>query len=106
VGATLFEKAPAKVNLTLRMRGRRADGYHELESLVAFADVGDTLILSDVDRDGLEVAGPFAGKSGPVADNLVLKALAAIRERIEGLKTGRFLLEKMCRCGWPWWRLG
>ncbi|MGB6997111.1 MAG: 4-(cytidine 5'-diphospho)-2-C-methyl-D-erythritol kinase, partial [Pseudolabrys sp.] len=94
MGATLFEKAPAKVNLTLRMRGRRADGYHELESLVAFADVGDTLILSDVDRDGLEVAGPFAGKSGPVAENLVLKALAAIRERIKGLKTGRFLLEK------------
>jgi 4-diphosphocytidyl-2-C-methyl-D-erythritol kinase len=94
VGATLFEKAPAKVNLTLRVRGRRADGYHELESLVAFADVGDTLTLSDVDRDGLEVAGPFAGKSGPVADNLVLKALAAIRERIGGLKAARFLLEK------------
>ena len=94
MGATLFEKAPAKVNLTLRVRGRRADGYHELESLVAFADVGDTLTLSDVDRDGLEVAGPFAGKSGPVADNLVLKALAAIRERIGGLKAGRFLLEK------------
>ena len=94
MGATLFEKAPAKVNLTLRVRGRRADGYHELESLVAFADVGDTLTLSDVDKDGLEVAGPFAGKSGPVADNLVLKALAAIRERIGGLKAGRFLLEK------------
>ena len=94
MGAALFEKAPAKVNLTLRVRGRRADGYHELESLVAFADVGDTLTLSDVDRDGLEVAGPFAGKSGPVADNLVIKALAAIRERIEGLKAGRFLLEK------------
>ena len=94
MGAPLFEKASAKVNLTLRVRGRRADGYHELESLVAFADVGDTLTLSDVDRDGLEVAGPFAGKSGPVADNLVLKALAAIRERIGGLKAGRFLLEK------------
>jgi 4-diphosphocytidyl-2-C-methyl-D-erythritol kinase len=94
VGAPLFEKASAKVNLTLRVRGRRADDYHELESLVAFADVGDTLTLSDVDRDGLEVAGPFAGKSGPVADNLVLKALAAIRERIGGLKAGRFLLEK------------
>jgi 4-diphosphocytidyl-2-C-methyl-D-erythritol kinase len=94
VGAPLFEKASAKVNLTLRVRGRRADGYHELESLVAFADVGDTLTLSDVDRDGLEVAGPFAGKSGPVADNLVLKALAAIRERIGGLKAGLFLLEK------------
>jgi 4-diphosphocytidyl-2-C-methyl-D-erythritol kinase len=94
VGAALFEKAPAKVNLTLRVRGRRADGYHELESLVAFADVADTLILTGAERDGLEVAGPFAGNSGPVADNLVLKALGAIRERIGPVKAGRFLLEK------------
>ena len=39
------EKAPAKVNLTLRVLGRRADGYHEIESLVAFAGVGDALTL-------------------------------------------------------------
>ena len=39
------ETAPAKVNLTLRVLGRRADGYHDLESLVVFADVGDRLAL-------------------------------------------------------------
>ena len=39
--ASLVEDAPAKVNLTLRVLGRRADGYHEIESLVAFAGVGD-----------------------------------------------------------------
>ena len=41
----LVEHAPAKVNLTLRVLGRRADGYHEMESLVAFADFGDRLTL-------------------------------------------------------------
>ncbi|MGA7972746.1 MAG: 4-(cytidine 5'-diphospho)-2-C-methyl-D-erythritol kinase, partial [Pseudolabrys sp.] len=43
--APLTEKAPAKINLTLRVVGRRADGYHELESLVVFAGVADTLSL-------------------------------------------------------------
>ena len=94
MGATLLEKAPAKINLTLRVLGRRADGYHELESLVAFAaDVADTLVLTDAE-EGLEITGPFAAKSGAGAANLVLKALAAARERIPGLKAGRFLLEK------------
>jgi 4-diphosphocytidyl-2-C-methyl-D-erythritol kinase len=45
VAALLAAPAPAKVNLTLRIRGRRADGYHELESLVAFAGCGDRLTL-------------------------------------------------------------
>jgi 4-diphosphocytidyl-2-C-methyl-D-erythritol kinase len=94
VSATLTEQAAAKINLTLRVIGRRADGYHELESLVAFADVADVLTLQPGAGDGLEVRGPFAGKSGAVADNLVLKALDALRQRITGLKAGRFLLEK------------
>ena len=46
MSAPLVEQAPAKINLTLRVLGRRADGYHELESLVAFADVADTLTLA------------------------------------------------------------
>lgn len=94
VSVTLLEKAAAKINLTLRVIGRRADGYHELESLVAFADVADVLTLHAGAEDGLEVSGPFAGRSGLVADNLVLKAIDALRQHIAGLKAGRFRLEK------------
>jgi 4-diphosphocytidyl-2-C-methyl-D-erythritol kinase len=94
VSAPPSEKAFAKINLTLRVLGRRADGYHELESLVAFADVADTLTLEPGSTDGLEMSGPFAGKSGPVDENLVLKSLAELRRRIPGLKGGRFRLEK------------
>ena len=90
----LLEKAPAKINLTLRVLGRRADGYHELESLVAFADLADKLELEPGGDATLEVTGPFAAACGAGADNLVLKAHAALRARIPGLKAGRFLLEK------------
>ncbi|HSJ39460.1 MAG TPA: 4-(cytidine 5'-diphospho)-2-C-methyl-D-erythritol kinase [Xanthobacteraceae bacterium] len=94
MSATLLEKAAAKINLTLRVIGRRADGYHDLESLVAFADVTDVLTLQPGVEETLDVSGPFASKSGAVADNLVLKALGALRQRVTGLKGGRFLLEK------------
>jgi 4-diphosphocytidyl-2-C-methyl-D-erythritol kinase len=94
VAALLVEKAPAKINLTLRVLGRRADGYHRLESLVAFADLADTLSLQPGGDAALEISGPFAAACGAVAGNLVLKALAALRERVAGLKAGRFLLEK------------
>ncbi|MGB6350148.1 MAG: 4-(cytidine 5'-diphospho)-2-C-methyl-D-erythritol kinase [Pseudolabrys sp.] len=93
MSATLVEKASAKINLTLRVIGRRADGYHELESLVVFADVADTLTLR-TSQDGLEIIGPFAGKTGSSADNLVFKAVAAVRGRIADVKAGHFLLEK------------
>ena len=94
MGATLLEKAPAKINLTLRVRGRRADGYHELESLVAFADVADTLTLEPDNKDTLEITGPFAVDSGAVSDNLVLKALAAAHIYLGAVRAGRFSLEK------------
>ena len=94
MSAALIERAPAKINLTLRVLGRRADGYHDLESLVAFADLSDTLTLQPALETGLEVTGPFAAASGKAADNLVLKALSVLDERIGGLKGGRFLLEK------------
>lgn len=92
--SSLVEKACAKINLTLRVRGRRADGYHDLESLVAFADLADTLTLQPGVATALDIAGPFAELSGPTADNLVLKAVAALRQRIDGLKAGHFMLEK------------
>jgi 4-diphosphocytidyl-2-C-methyl-D-erythritol kinase len=94
VSAPLVEKAPAKINLTLRVLGRRADGYHDLESLVAFADLADTLTLQPGGTTALDISGPFAAASGPVADNLVLKAVIALRQRLDGLTAGRFLLEK------------
>jgi 4-diphosphocytidyl-2-C-methyl-D-erythritol kinase len=90
----LVEQAPAKINLTLRVLGRRADGYHELESLVAFADLADKVELEPGDGATLEVSGPFAAACGAGPDNLVLKAHAALRERVPGLTAGRFLLEK------------
>jgi 4-diphosphocytidyl-2-C-methyl-D-erythritol kinase len=88
------EKAPAKVNLTLRVLGRRADGLHEIESLVAFADVADALTLTPGDALALSVAGPTAAAAGDVAENLVLKAARALAERVEVLKLGRFALSK------------
>jgi len=94
VSTPLSERAFAKINLTLRVLGRRADGYHELESLVAFADVADTLTLEPGPADGLEVSGPFAGKSGPADENLVVKSFAELGQRVAGLKGGQFRLEK------------
>lgn len=88
------ERAPAKVNLTLRVAGRRPDGYHDIESLVVFASVGDALTLSAGPRLSLTVRGPTAVSSGAIADNLVLKAVHALAERVEGVKSGRFVLSK------------
>ena len=90
----LVEKAPAKINLTLRVLGRREDGYHELESLVVFADLADKLDLEPSSATTLEISGPFAAACGPVADNLVLKSVSALRHRKGRVKAGRFLLEK------------
>src|SRR5437660_1605181 len=92
--AARAEKAPAKVNLTLRVLGRRADGYHDIESLVAFAGVGDALTFASGGALALAVSGPTAAAAGDVADNLVLKAARVLAERVEGLKLGRFTLSK------------
>jgi 4-diphosphocytidyl-2-C-methyl-D-erythritol kinase len=92
--SALTEQAPAKVNLTLRVLGRRADGYHELESLVAFAGPADTLSLQPGSDTALDISGPFAAACGPTAENLVLKAVAALRDRVSGLRAGRFALLK------------
>jgi 4-diphosphocytidyl-2-C-methyl-D-erythritol kinase len=85
----LRETAPAKVNLNLRVVGRRPDGYHDLESLVAFADLADVLTLEPSAETTLEIGGPFAKDCGVPGDNLVLKAAKAL-----GLPAGRFTLEK------------
>ena len=68
------ENAFAKINLTLRILGRREDGYHELRSLVAFARIGDSVTAEKADVVGLGVTGPFAKALEAEADNLVLRA--------------------------------
>ena len=90
----LTTRAPAKINLTLHVLGRRADGYHELESLVAFAGTGDTLSLAPDPALDLTVEGPTAGLAGNHADNLVLKAARLLAERVPGLRMGAFRLVK------------
>jgi 4-diphosphocytidyl-2-C-methyl-D-erythritol kinase len=91
----LVEEGRAKVNLTLRVVGRRVDGYHDLESLVAFADCADRLTLALGPELKLATAGPLAGDCGDVADNLVLRAARLLAERVPGLKLGEFTLEKV-----------
>ncbi|WP_374626686.1 4-(cytidine 5'-diphospho)-2-C-methyl-D-erythritol kinase [Devosia sp.] len=78
---SLVEAAPAKVNLALHVTGRRADGYHELESLVVFADVADEIVARPSRADSLAVTGPFAAAAGGGEGNLVARALAAFRAR-------------------------
>lgn len=67
-------RAPAKINLTLHVTGQRADGYHLLDSLVVFADLGDTVIAHPADTLSLSVTGPEAGDLAGEGDNLVLRA--------------------------------
>src|SRR6266851_2033656 len=66
--------APAKLNLYLHVVGRRPDGYHELDSLVAFADIADTVTAEPADELTLAIDGPFAAALAGAADNLVLRA--------------------------------
>src|SRR3981081_2051614 len=82
----LIEEGRAKVNLTLRVIGRRVDGYHELESVVAFADCADRLTLTPGSKLSLKAIGPLAEACGETADNLVLKAAELLGESVPELK--------------------
>jgi 4-diphosphocytidyl-2-C-methyl-D-erythritol kinase len=73
--------APAKLNLYLHVVGRRPDGYHLLDSLVAFAAVADELTLAPAADLSLTIDGPFGGSLGVGVDNLVLKAAHALAAR-------------------------
>ena len=77
-----MQRARAKVNLWLNVVGRRADGYHLLDSLVAFADLADAVEATAADRLSLVVDGPLAGTLASEPDNLVLKAARTLAEPI------------------------
>jgi 4-diphosphocytidyl-2-C-methyl-D-erythritol kinase len=66
--------ARAKVNLCLRVHGRRSDGYHLIESLVVFAEIGDLIEVRPAEHLSLAVDGPFASEVPTDDDNLVLRA--------------------------------
>lgn len=92
---TLTAFGRAKVNLSLRVVGRRADGYHDLESIVAFADCADRLMLVPGPELSLQTIGPLADACGESTDNLVLKAARLLDEAVPDLQLGAFTLEKV-----------
>ena len=73
----IVEAAPAKINLALHVRRRRADGYHDIETLFAFARDGDTVSVEAAENDRFTITGPFAAGLDAGADNLVTRAAAA-----------------------------
>src|ERR1051325_3094396 len=77
------ELAPAKVNLFLHAGQKRPDGYHDIESLVVFASVGDELTVEEADELSLEVTGPFAQSLMNEPDNLVLRAARKLAALVE-----------------------
>ncbi|HKN29929.1 MAG TPA: 4-(cytidine 5'-diphospho)-2-C-methyl-D-erythritol kinase [Roseiarcus sp.] len=87
-------RAPAKINLSLRVLARRSDGLHEIESLVAFAGICDWLGYEPGRSLELDVEGPTALEAGPPEKNLVLRAARALAARVPGLTLGRFRLVK------------
>lgn len=91
------EFAPAKVNLTLKVHGRRTDGYHELTSLVVFADVGDALTLEPAPEFSLSVTGPMAARiDGP---NLIAAAANKLAALSPDVRAGRVTLHKILPVG-------
>lgn len=88
------EFAPAKINLFLHVTGRRGDGFHQLESLFGFADIGDQLTFELADEISLDVTGPFAKGLGTGDDNLVVRAARCLREAIGGSAGASIILEK------------
>lgn len=91
---TITVEAPAKVNLTLHVTGKRADGYHLLDSLVAFAGVGDTLAFDAADGLSLTLTGPTAAALQADEDNIVLRAARALAAHAGVAPRARITLTK------------
>ena len=82
----LTEIAYAKINLALHVRRRRDDGYHELETLFAFADRGDVLTAEPAAKLSLDIVGPFADGLTSDTDNLVIRAATALQPHGQGAR--------------------
>lgn len=97
--APLHAIAPAKLNLALHITGKREDGYHLLESLVAFAQDGDHVTLEDAEEFSLDVTGPFAAGAGDLRQNLVFRAAHALSGALGEKPRGHIRLEKRIPVG-------
>lgn len=86
--------ARAKVNLSLKILGRRADGYHDLQSLIFFADLGDRLELEPGPELILKIEGPYASVLDASPDNLILQAARLFLEAFPQAEAGAFTLHK------------
>ena len=80
--AAVVETARAKINLALHVTARRTDGYHELDSLVAFGDIGDELVLTPASQTSLQITGPFAAKLNDEPGNIILDAVQALQNAL------------------------
>ena len=87
---SIVDAAPAKINLYLHVTGKRADGYHLLDSLVVLADIGDQITATPSDILSLNYTGPFAKGLPPAKSNLVLHAAERLKDAF-GVSTGAAL---------------
>lgn len=88
------EIANAKINLSLKVLGKRSDGYHQLESLVVFASTADKLTCCDADELALAITGPFSQGLSSGDDNLIMKAARLYAAALGRDPTVAFTLEK------------
>ena len=86
----ISEFAPAKINLSLHLVGQKSDGYHLLDSIVSFVNIGDKISIEPGKSGKLKVAGPFAKDLPRSNHNLVLKAARLF----DNIKFSRITLEK------------
>ena len=75
VDRPIVERARAKLNLDLILTGKRPDGYHELDSVVAFPDIGDEVAITTADELRIDCRGPFAAGLAPGDGNIVHRAV-------------------------------
>ena len=87
-------KAPAKINLYLHVTGRRADGYHLLDSLFVFAKDGDVVSVRNAEGLSLKIVGPYAAGLSNGEDNIILKAARALAKVCGKVPDAEIVLEK------------
>ena len=92
--ATIEINAPAKLNLYLHVTGRRDDGFHLVDTLIAFCEFGDKVTVRPADGIELAASGPFADEVPDGDENLVTRALRLMREKSGAIGGGAVELEK------------